>query len=107
MCTGSILLYGIPRVVMGENCTFVGGEDLTCVPRGVEVINLDSPECVALMDEFIAAHPRSGTRTSARNSGVADRRNWSLVVAISRAPCAPLGSGASRTVEACGFAGKR
>jgi len=56
MCTGAILLYGIPRVVIGENRTFLGGEDLLR-SRGVEVIVLDSPECVALMDEFIAAHP--------------------------------------------------
>src|SRR6187551_4035384 len=56
MCTGAILLYGIPRVVMGENRTFVGGEDYLRA-RGVEVLNLDSQECVDLMDEFIAAHP--------------------------------------------------
>jgi cytosine/creatinine deaminase len=56
MCTGAILLYGIPRVVIGENRTFVGGEDYLR-QRGVEVINLESAECVALMDEFIAEHP--------------------------------------------------
>jgi len=56
MCTGAILLYGIPRVVMGENRTFVGGEDHLRA-RGVEVVNLDSEECVELMREFIAAHP--------------------------------------------------
>ena len=56
MCTGAILLYGIPRVVMGENRTFVGGEDYLRA-RGVEVVNLDSAECVELMNEFIAAHP--------------------------------------------------
>jgi cytosine deaminase len=56
MCTGAILLYGIPRVVMGENRTFVGGEDYLRA-RGVEVVNLDSQECVELMNEFIAAHP--------------------------------------------------
>ena len=56
MCTGAILLYGIPRVVMGENRTFVGGEDYLRA-RGVEVVNLDSSECVVLMNEFIAAHP--------------------------------------------------
>ena len=56
MCTGAILLYGIPRVVMGENRTFVGGEDYLRA-RGVEVVNLDSAECVQLMNEFIAAHP--------------------------------------------------
>jgi cytosine deaminase len=56
MCTGAILLYGIPRVVIGENRTFVGGEDYLR-SRGVEVVNLDSAECVELMNEFIAAHP--------------------------------------------------
>ena len=56
MCTGAILLYGIPRVVMGENRTFVGGEDYLR-QRGVEVVNLDSQECVDLMDAFIAEHP--------------------------------------------------
>jgi len=56
MCTGAILLYDIPRVVMGENRTFVGGEDYLRA-RGVEVVNLDSAECLALMNDFIAAHP--------------------------------------------------
>jgi len=55
MCSGAILLYGIPRVVMGENRTFVGGEDYLRA-RGVEVVNLDSTECVELMNEFISAH---------------------------------------------------
>ena len=56
MCTGAILLYGIPRVVIGENRTFVGGEDYLR-SRGVEVVIVDSTECVELMNEFIAAHP--------------------------------------------------
>jgi cytosine deaminase len=56
MCTGAVLLYGIPRVVIGENRTFVGGEE-HLRGRGVEVIDLDSQECVDLMREFIAAHP--------------------------------------------------
>jgi cytosine deaminase len=56
MCSGAILLYGIPRVVMGENRTFVGGEDYLR-SRGVEVVNLDSQECVELMAGFIAEHP--------------------------------------------------
>jgi cytosine deaminase len=56
MCTGAILLYGIRRVVMGENRTFVGGEDLLR-SRGVDVVNLDVQECVDLMNEFIAARP--------------------------------------------------
>jgi cytosine/creatinine deaminase len=57
MCTGAILLYGIPRVVIGENRTFLGGEDLLR-SRGVEVVVLDSPECVQLMTQFITAHPQ-------------------------------------------------
>jgi creatinine deaminase len=56
MCTGAILLYGIPRVVMGENRTFVGAEDLLR-RRGVEVINLDLAECYQMMSEFIAQNP--------------------------------------------------
>jgi cytosine/creatinine deaminase len=56
MCTGAILLYGIPRVVMGENTTFVGGEELLRA-RGVELINLGSKVCEDLMDEFISANP--------------------------------------------------
>lgn len=56
MCTGAILLYGIPRVVMGENATFVGGEDYLR-SRGVEVVNLDLDECKVLMRDFIVASP--------------------------------------------------
>ena len=56
MCTGAILLYGIPRVVIGENATFMGGED-HLRSRGVEVVNLDLAECKALMAKFIARFP--------------------------------------------------
>jgi len=56
MCSGAILLYEIPRVVIGENVTFMGAED-HLRSRGVEVVNLDSAECRALMREFIAEHP--------------------------------------------------
>lgn len=56
MCTGAILLYGIPRLVIGENRTFMGGEDYLR-SRGVEVVNLDSAECFGLMQEFIRDHP--------------------------------------------------
>ncbi len=56
MCTGAILLYEIPRVVIGENETFRGAED-HLRSRGVEVVNLDSAACKALMREFIAEHP--------------------------------------------------
>ncbi|MBO0805940.1 MAG: nucleoside deaminase [Nocardiopsaceae bacterium] len=56
MCAGAILLYGIPRVVMGENTTFAGAEDLLRA-RGVEVVNAGSRECENLMAEFIARYP--------------------------------------------------
>lgn len=56
MCTGAILLYGIPRLVIGENRTFMGGEDLLR-SRGVEIVNLDSTECFELMADFIRDHP--------------------------------------------------
>lgn len=56
MCSGSILLYGIPRVVLGENRTFMGAED-HLRSSGVEVVNLDSAECAALMREFIDTYP--------------------------------------------------
>ncbi|HEX9643520.1 MAG TPA: nucleoside deaminase [Acidimicrobiia bacterium] len=56
MCSGAILLYGIPRVVVGENRTFQGPEAYVA-GRGVEVEVVDDPECVALMEAFIAAHP--------------------------------------------------
>jgi creatinine deaminase len=56
MCTGAILLYGIPRVVLGENRTFVGAED-DLRRHGVDVVNLDSPACADLMRRFIEAHP--------------------------------------------------
>src|SRR5215213_8323586 len=56
MCTGAILLYDIPRVVIGENQTFVGGEDYLR-SRGVEVVVLDDAECIELMEDFIAREP--------------------------------------------------
>lgn len=57
MCTGAILLYGIPRVVVGENVTFQGDEALLR-SRGVSVEVLQEPECVRLMSEFIECHPQ-------------------------------------------------
>jgi cytosine deaminase len=56
MCTGAILLYRIPRLVIGENRTFMGGEDYLR-SRGVEVVNLDATECYDLMRDFIRDHP--------------------------------------------------
>ena len=56
MCSGAILLYGIPRVIVGENRTFMGEEELLR-SRGVEVQVLQDPACIALMERFIAEHP--------------------------------------------------
>ncbi|KAI9567912.1 cytidine deaminase-like protein [Boletus coccyginus] len=56
MCTGAILLYKIPRVVIGENVNLVGAEDLL-KQRGVEVVVLDDPECKALLARYIKEHP--------------------------------------------------
>lgn len=56
MCAGAILLYGIPRVVVGENRTFLGAEDLLR-QHAVEVTVVDDDECVELMQTFIAEHP--------------------------------------------------
>jgi len=56
MCSGTALLYGIPRIVIGENRTFQGPEDYVR-SRGVELTIVDDLECVQLMREFIAARP--------------------------------------------------
>jgi cytosine deaminase len=56
MCSGAILLYGIPHVVIGENRTFRGEEDLLR-SRGVRVDVLDDPECERLLAEFVRAYP--------------------------------------------------
>lgn len=56
MCSGTILLYGIPKVVIGENQTFLGSEQLLR-DNGVEVIVLDDKRCKELMDQFIAEKP--------------------------------------------------
>ena len=56
MCSGAILLYSIPRVVIGENHTFTGEEELLR-SRGVTVAVLQDATCTRLMETFIAAHP--------------------------------------------------
>ena len=56
MCSGAALLYGIRRVVVGENRTFRGPEDHVR-SRGVEVIVVDDHQCKALLDEFVAEEP--------------------------------------------------
>ncbi|MEP6990706.1 MAG: nucleoside deaminase [bacterium] len=56
MCSGAILLYGIPRIVVGENVTFLGDEALL-VERGVRVEVVQDVACIRMMREFIAQHP--------------------------------------------------
>jgi cytosine deaminase len=56
MCSGAILLYGIPKVIVGENRTFMGAEE-HLRSHGVEVVVVDDQRCVDLMTEFIEARP--------------------------------------------------
>ena len=56
MCSGTILLYGIPKIVIGENKTFIGEEELL-KSRGVEVIVVNDSECYNLMTKFIQEKP--------------------------------------------------
>jgi cytosine deaminase len=56
MCSGAILLYGIPKVVIGENETFVGEEELLR-SRGVEVEVINNEECIQMMRDFIHHNP--------------------------------------------------
>jgi cytosine deaminase len=56
MCSGAILLYGIPKVVIGENQTFLGSESLL-KEQGVEVVVLDNKECKDLMNQLIKDKP--------------------------------------------------
>ena len=57
MCSGTALLYKIPKIVIGENETFKGPEDYLR-SRGVELVILNNPECIRLMDDFIKAKPK-------------------------------------------------
>jgi creatinine deaminase len=56
MCTGAILLYGIPKVVIGENKTFLGSEQFL-KENGVEVIVVNNAECIDMMNDFIKNNP--------------------------------------------------
>ena len=56
MCAGTIVQFGIPRVVIGENTTFGGNEDFLR-ERGIKVIVANDPECIALMQRFITERP--------------------------------------------------
>lgn len=57
MCTGAILLYGIPKVVIGENMTFMG-EEVLLKSRGVEVVVVQDEACIRLMRNFISNKPQ-------------------------------------------------
>ena len=57
MCSGAILLYGIPRVVIGENRSFMGEEKLLA-ERGVKLTVLQDERCLSLMREFMQKHPQ-------------------------------------------------
>jgi cytosine deaminase len=56
MCSGAIILYGIPKIVVGENRTFMGAEELLR-KNGVVVEVLQDPRCIELMERFIAQNP--------------------------------------------------
>jgi cytosine deaminase len=56
MCSGAVLLYKIPRVVIGENLNFRGPEEYLR-SRGVELVILENEECIRLMEDFIGKHP--------------------------------------------------
>lgn len=56
MCSGAVLLYGIPKVVVGENRTFLGPEEYLR-SRGVEIVVVDDHECRRLMERFVEEHP--------------------------------------------------
>ncbi|MCF8353641.1 MAG: nucleoside deaminase [Melioribacteraceae bacterium] len=56
MCSGTALLYKIPRVVIGENITFKGPEEYV-QSRGVEIVHLNDDECISLMKNFISSKP--------------------------------------------------
>ncbi len=56
MCSGAVLLYKIPRVVIGENVNFQGPEAYVR-SRGILIDLLDDPDCIALMRDFVARHP--------------------------------------------------
>ena len=87
MCSGAILLYGIPRVVVGENQTFLGEEALLRA-RGVSVEVVQDPRCIELMAAFIAGESGDcGTRTSAADGGCRS--------------CLEVGSAAAKQLQRC------
>ncbi len=71
MCSGTIVQFGIPRVIVGENRNFGGNEDFLR-SRGVEVIVADDPDCIALMARFIREKPALWYEDIAEDSGPDD-----------------------------------
>lgn len=57
MCSGAVLLYGIPKIVIGENLTFIGAED-HLRQSGVQLEVLNDPQCINIMRKFIASQPQ-------------------------------------------------
>ena len=72
MCSGAILLYGIPHVVVGENRTFLGEEELLR-SRGVRVEVVQDPRCIRMMEEFISHHPELWNEDIGVTDGPASR----------------------------------
>jgi creatinine deaminase len=68
MCSGAILLYGIPKVIVGENRTFLGEEGLLR-SRGVSLVVLQDPTCIRLMADFIRANPRAWNEDIGKDPG--------------------------------------
>jgi len=68
MCSGAILLYGIPKVIVGENRTFLGEEELLR-SRGVSVVVLQDPTCIRLMADFIQTNPRAWNEDIGKDLG--------------------------------------
>jgi creatinine deaminase len=68
MCSGAILLYSIPKVVIGENRTFLGEEELLR-SRGISVAVLQDPTCIRLMTDFVRANPNEWNEDIGRGPG--------------------------------------
>ena len=66
MCAGTIVQFGIPRVIVGESRNFSGASDFMR-SHGIELIDLDDPECYQLMADFIKAHPQLWNEDIARD----------------------------------------
>ena len=101
MCTGAILLYGIPRVVIGENRTFLGAEELLRA-NGVEVIVADDQRCIDMMNGFSTGSPRALERGHWRDLAV--RGRLPLNSLSDEPPGVGIESGSDRRV---GLAGRR